>query len=242
MTMIVFDGAHFWADGRSSVRNRNLGETMDLDDRKKLTLLHTPINTIDGFSFTAIAGTGVSDDVKLIMEEISRSAKAGENLQYARARMEVLLSGKTSCHIVGVGTKTVDGITEAVATSMYRSDDWKSSRFNWRKGNKGYIMVGATSELPMHYEAPWLKTGADVIALATVIEDVGVGGTISRYNPITGKLDHPKHYSEARQRSLFKKWEAYKMKELTDKIAHCNKVLDLRFAVKDIVDSKKNKK
>lgn len=229
MTMIVFDGTHFWTDGRSSMRNRNLGKTMDLDHRQKLTLLHTPIVTSCGVKFTAIAGTGVSDDVKLIMEEVSRSAKAGETMQYMRARMEILLSSKTSCHVVGVGTREKDGVVGGVATSMFRSDDWKKSQFEWGTDDKGYVMVGATSEIPLDREAPWLKTGGDVIALASVIEDVGVGGVISRYNPITGKLDHPKPYSEKRQRALFDKWKEYKMKEFNDKVAHCNKVLDLRF-------------
>lgn len=231
MTMIVFDGTHFWADGKSTFRNPELAD-MNRGQYNKLILLDKPMYISDDSVLTVAAGTGDTRDSELVIKELNRASNNGETLYHFRSRMHEMVGDKMDCWVVGAGVRTKrDGTKEAIPTTVFNSDKWTGSRFGYsRRDKNGYCMAGDSANLPMCYDVDWVKSGADIIALASLINPHGVGGQISRYNPVTGKLDHPKPLCETRQRALYKKWEQYKLKMVAQVLDKTKANLEIRFA------------
>lgn len=232
MTMLVFDGAHFWADGKSTFRNKELDD-MNRGNYQKLVILDAPMKAGTNTFLTAVASTGDSKDGTAVINEVNRAAKNGETLHHVRSRLHDMLQDKMDCWVVGVGYRIKsNGEKEAMPFTVFNGTHWLGSRFQFSgNGTKklGYCMAGDTTQLPMHYEVDWIKSAGDIMTLGTIINDRGVGGQLSRYNPVTGKLDHPKPYNEVRQRSLYKKWEQYKLKGIHALLEQTKATLDKRF-------------
>ena len=228
MTIIVFDGKHLVADGMRSYNDKSIPKWMDEDDIIKIKVLPKPWKFSPTLIITAVAGAGVSDDISMVLAEINRSVEIGESCYVFRKRFYTAFKQKFNCDIVGVGVEIdADGnkIPSALGIYLGSSGNESVGYQNWNSSVKPsfYITAGSYSQLSGRVKInDVFKSSVEVASYICATSDRGCGGRLTRYNPLTGRLDHPKPTNpnrllvinnklmEARVRTITLRYECYK--------------------------------
>ncbi|MGL4614284.1 MAG: hypothetical protein ACRCVV_10400 [Shewanella sp.] len=221
MTIIAFDGKHLVADGKRSYNDKDIPEYMDDDDVIKIKVLSKPWKFSPTLNITAIASAGVSDDITMVIAEINRSIESGETCHAFRKRFYTTFKQKFNCDIVGVGLEVdSDGNKTATSLSIYLgSSGNKTSLYQeWNGPIKmcHYVTAGTSYQLPSRMKiGDVFKSSVEVVSYVCAISPRGCGGRLTRYNPLTGKLDHPNPTAVNRMLVINKKLMEVRIRTMT---------------------------
>ena len=223
MTIIVFDGKHLVADGRRSYADKDIPEYMDADDVIKIKVLSKPWKFSSRLNITAIAATGAVDDITMVIAEINRSVETGETCHAFRKRFHTTFKQKFNCDIVAVGIEIdSDGKKTPTSLAIYLGSSGNESRISREWNGHGnlsfYISAGWSPSLPARMKInDVFKSSVEVVSYVCATSERGCGGRLTRYDPLTGKLDHPKQTTPNKLLGINRKLMSARIRTITFK-------------------------
>lgn len=223
MTMIAFDGTTLVADGASTVHNKKMKPLFDEYHKTKIIIPNFNFHDeTSGMTVKALAGTGGSLDIADVMEQILVIGRMNVDTHLHLVQLQHLLKDRTECQIVAICAKEGDGKTEVVATDLFRSGIYKNDNFEWDKYDAFKpAIAGMTENIPGWKLGQGWDSALEIVSFGSALFPDKVGGLLTRYNVLTGKLDHPKMSSKEILEGMytkFRKEETIKHNERFSKI------------------------
>lgn len=232
MTMIVFDGTNLVADGVHSYPIGHCSPSLSRRDVNKIIVLPKPWKWDYGSYITAIVGTGSNKHIEQLRQLIVCAAgDTNEEGEQFRMRMCKTFGTDFECSIVGVGYSDYSGSRTPKAFSIYDDGCHRELSFElglgywgayyqsdklWMQGDLKLFSGVKISDIGF-------KNAVEVVSVASMLGPHGVGGKLTRYNPITGKMDHPSHTNEARCLKLISKMRIAVLEEVNERFAVLSK-------------------
>lgn len=206
MTICVFDGKTLVTDGKTSFVSKSIPRTTDINNKNKITLLEKPwqwAKDSDVF-VTALTACGISDHSTALIMEIQRAVAAGEYAYECRQRVFAMFGGVFETQIAGVGYRGPEDNRKTTSIGFYyQSDTFDGGAEEWNRDAwlAGELLAIGSPDV-IAKRLPKLRgfTALDAVSAVCLLAPEKCGGLLTRYDPLTGKLDHPAHASKERIR------------------------------------------
>lgn len=231
MTIIVFDGKCLVADGRAVLKNNKFPEYLSTEDVTKIVVLPNPWVYLNNTVLMAIAGTGVESDIEMVKTEIFRALHQGELGNDFTNRFEFCFKEKFNCNIVGIGIATKPNGEKIPVPIRVYSGNKQNKIFHthiWSNSSTDkFSVAGSIKTLPSDLNmSDIFNNGVELASWVSSTNPRMVGGLLTRYNPITGKLDHPNHTQGEKLISINKKILKLESKRVLEKYSYYENMIN----------------
>lgn len=216
MTVIAWDGKQLVCDSQSTRTNKGIKDKNVL----KLFILDKPwlVNTsTDGSKkyITAVAGTGVKNHIRNIIELIKLCSDNDIPYSQFKDRIEYTFSDTHSCRIVGVGySEDSDGDKTTHAGMIYSSSHQCGA---WGTNKDIIAAVGDVDYIHSNpKKGKVFKSAAEYASYHCYLKNT-CGGKLIAYDPLTDTITSPKHISRKRLEVIAKKLKEIEIQKVNEK-------------------------
>lgn len=220
MTVLAFDGTCLVADGMVSYSDERYKNLTTYSNVKIIPLVK-PIVDHEKSEVLALTGAGSTRDIAMITQEIMNLNNEGIHFGVMQTRLKELLGNKTSCIIVAVGVDRSKETPTGFCNHFYTSNDYGETSFV-RKENKIKVKAGWV-DLPDWDIGKGWDTALEAASLACAMSPHNCGGLLTRYNVLTGVMDHPKMTDKDRVHEMLTQFERERISAIKKEMATARK-------------------
>lgn len=209
MTIMVFDGTCLVADGLSSFTGNEYVKLNNQHDRQKIRVLEKPWPVGEGqgnnIFITALGGSGFCAQIDTVITEAIRASRTGVPMVGFRSSYMELYKDFLSADVIGVGYELRPDGSKVPYYNWVFSSDFKIQH-DWGFLSSLHKQIGMTLQtLSVYSPTRAFKNALEFVQFICAINPEACGGRISRFNPVTGKLDFPKPPTKEKLISLANK-------------------------------------
>lgn len=206
MTIIVFDGKHLVADGLSSFMGSEHVKLNNQYDRQKIRVLEKPWPVGEGkdnnIFITALAGSGFCAQIDTVITESIKALRTGVPMVGFRNAYMELYKDFLSADVIGVGYELRPDGSKIPYYNWVFSSNFQTQH-DWGSLSSLHKQLGMNLQtLSVYSPTKAFKNALEFVQFICAINPEACGGKISRFDPVTCKLDFPKPTTKEKLRAL----------------------------------------